>query len=220
MQAFGYHPTRGAYAIDWLPRKILDNQTKKEHNTIMCMNIRFVTAVLITVGELRANGTFSINDITKRLREQVNSGEMAFVDRLTEDINGETTYLINHDEVKEVFHELRHFNILRGLQENLKPGGWMVYCNAAMTPILKPNPVPRISSEVSAVSTQTVSLSLMDRVQTYLKGRMGQSVTMKEIQSRFKDVPMRCSEWSEFVAGMYLSVDKSGTPSRHSVRMQ
>ena len=224
-----------AYELD---KKDVDKSPSLIHNTGMCMNnLRFVTAVLVAVGDLRT-APFSVFNITTKLRKQVNDGELAFTDKTPETIDGVGTYRVDHQEVREVFNELRRSNVLTGLTSR-DTGSYMEYANdttAQVVPsptttgmvtcagqVVQPPINPRAGHTLLSVVAQPTALppdaALRQKVQDYLKGRSGQDVTMKEIQSRFKGVSKTCQDWGKLIADMGLPVNTQGTPSFWTARI-
>ena len=201
-----------------LDKKDIDKLPSLIHNTSMCMNnIRFVTAVLVAVGELRTV-PFSVFNITTKLRKQVNAGELTFTDKSPETIDGVGTYRVDHQEVREIFYELTKNNIITGLKSR-DTGLYIEFssdipatCTSSSSTVQ--GQMTRVGQVVQPTPTVLpCDASLRQKVQDYLKGRTGQSVTMKEVQSRFKGVSKTCREWSQLVADIGLPVNTSGTPS-------
>lgn len=245
MQAFYYDPKNGAMAhpvSDPINSQLaLDKPTNLKYNTNMCdSNIHFVTAVLLTVGELRKN-PFSIYQVTKRLREQVNQGELSFVDREVEDVEGNQTYRVDHVEVRSVFRELMDNNILTGLSSR-DAGPYMEYydtvnvdasplpkgvvdasgpCCCAVAPQASTQSLINCAGQVTSSQTQKAVVVMSDDIQLrvklidYLRGKSGKGiVNMKQIQSRFKNVDKTCREWGEYLLNIGLSLNKhQNTPS-------
>lgn len=234
-QVFFYHPKFGAQSADttgchkvdttqFVPKSV-DNPPSLDNNTSMCKQARFVTAVLMTIGELRQS-PFSAYNITKRLREQVNAGDLAISDKTPENVDGQTSFRIDHNEVKDVFRELIHHGVVTGLTSR-GAGAYIEYSND-VTPQIVASPTASVAvtcagqvvpppftppAPVFVNAKQTIDAALRQKLQDYLTGRIGQPVTMKEIQSRFKGVYKTCQEWGKIVSDMGLTVDTTGTPS-------
>lgn len=208
-------------------KKNVDNSPSLIHNTGMCMNnLRFVTAVLVAVGDLRT-APFSVFNITTKLRKQVNDGELTFTDKSPETIDGAVTYRVDHQEVRDVFNELRRTNIVTGLTSR-DTGTYMEYsndCARRLAPIQSPTAtgMATCAGQVVQAAAQPTALppdaTLRQKVQDYLKGRAGQDVTMKEVQSRFKGVSKTCSDWGKLIADMGLPVNTQGSPSFWTARI-
>jgi hypothetical protein len=196
----------------------------------MCKQIRFVTAVALAVSELRKS-PFSVFNVTERLRDQVNSGDVAFLDKPTAVFNGATTYAVEHTEVKEVFQELMRAQIIKDLSVR-NAGNYLEYSEGQpSSPVattvqpttLFPNPAALVAKIFQPAPARSVSTALGNsfdnKVRDYLNNRRGQTVTMKEIQSRFKGVSKTCKEYSDIVANLGFSVDTKGTPSYWTVNV-
>lgn len=226
-QVFFYHPSLGAQTIDTtglrmvdctiqpVPKKDVDNVPSLVQNTRMCKQARFVTAVLMTVGELRQS-PFSAYNITKRLREQVNAGDLAITDKTPEDVDGVTSFRIDHNEVKDVFQELLHHNVVTGLTSR-DAGQYIEYSDSqptATAPQQKQTARQLLGIATCVgvpVQATTPNDPLKQKTKDYLIGRRGQAVTMKEVQSRFKGVNKTCKEWADLISGIGLVVNSYGT---------
>jgi hypothetical protein len=203
----------------------LDNQTNLIQNINNMKNLRFATAVAATVAALRSS-PFSAYNITKELRKQVNDGSLSFIDKSPETIDGIGTYRVEHDEVRDIFHELIDNGVITGL-EFRDTGTYLEYFETSpITPTPANNTccqgtvtcagqfVPTPTTTTVSVATPTATNNpLNQKIQDYIRGRVGQRVTMKEIQSRFKGVNKKCNEYGAIVAGLGFSVNTSGTPS-------
>lgn len=120
----------------------LDKKKNLPQNNLNMKNIRFVTAVLLAVGEVR-KAPFSVFNVTQLLRQQVNGGQLAFTDKSLEDVDGINTYKVEHSEVKEVFNELERNNVVTGLASRPNKGYIEYY--------------PSVKSDVPAIPTSSVS---------------------------------------------------------------
>jgi len=78
-----------------------------------------------------------------------------------------------------------------------------------------PGPNGWACSTVQSAVSPTNAVKLRD----YLKGRAGQRVSMKEIQSRFKGTTLTCKQWADLVANVGLSVDSRGPVSTWTTGM-
>lgn len=215
---------------------MLDKFTSLSQNTnTMCKQIRFVTAVALAVSELRKSPSFSPLDITKKLRGQVNDGEIAFSDKEQEVIDGITTYCVKYDEVKEVFRELLHFVVINDIGHRNNPIGYIEYYDsnpqlvASGQVTLSPAPAPAVVIRAPVVSAplslnsakySVPYLGFINDVKTYLAGRIGQLVTMKEVQSRFKKVKgVTCARYATMLESVGFKLAKSGGSSTWSIQM-
>lgn len=187
-------------------------------------NLTFTTAVFTAAQQLRKN-SFSIYDVTRRLRSLVNDGSIVLSDRVPQDIDGSQTYSIAHEEVKGVFYELIENGILTGLDKR-DNGTYLLFFEKpvvdAVIAMSAPSapPVAPIQSPVVMPTPLPDDAVLMQRVQDYLSNRSGSNVTMKEIQSRFKGIRKTCDEYANLVARLGYPIDSWGrnsTPSRWTV---
>ena len=180
----------------------------------MCMKIRFVTAIALAVEQLRSS-SFSAFNVTKKLREQVNAGDIEFSDKSPESVDGQTTFRVDHEEVRSVLNELYNLKVVSGLQRR-DNGRYLEYvpCTSSpVTPVI-PSPYLNIVTTSSPVPTPLPPDALLrQKIQDYLKGRRGQRVTMKEVQSRFKGVDKKCNQYGALIASMGIPVNTGGTPS-------
>jgi hypothetical protein len=204
-----------------LAQKLLDNLTNPNYNILMCKQVKFVTAVALAIQDIRSS-PFSAFNVTQKLREWVNKGDVAFTDKSPEDVDGVTTYRIEHQEVRSTVHELINNGVVQGL-DTRDTGRFIEYFESAPIQCVSPTPTPQAPTNPRAGHTPLVSVcqpsplpadaDLRQKLQDYLKGRAGQNVTMKEVQSRFKGVSKTCQEWAKLVANIGLPVNSSGTPS-------
>lgn len=137
----------GPVTKDSVTKKFLDNPPSPVQNTPMCMkNLRFVTAVIAAVGSLRSS-PFSAFTITSKLRDEVNNGELSFIDKSSETVDGVGTYRVDHSEVRSVFRELLDNAVITGLKARQNPAGYLEYSNdtASVSPTQnqQPQPVPK-----------------------------------------------------------------------------
>jgi hypothetical protein len=111
----------------------------------------FATAVIVAIGDLRQSKPqgFSIYDITSRLRDQVNNGELSFSDRAVEDVNGQQTYRVGHEKVKALFHDLYNNGVITGLDKEYASStdgfGYAVFVN-------RPAAQPTTAAQAASVS--------------------------------------------------------------------
>lgn len=77
------------------------------------MTIHLVTAVLLTVKEFICNNSpFSAHDVTVRLREKVNNGEINCIDLPIGTIDDTETQIVSHFEIREIVAELYENKLL------------------------------------------------------------------------------------------------------------
>jgi len=200
-------------------QKNVDKDASLTENKSMCMtNVRFVTAVALAVQHLRAIAPFSAHNITTYLRDKVNCGELTFIDKSTEDVNGQTTYRIDHGEVRDVFRELLHNQLVTGLRSR-NAGGYMEYVEKqdAAQPAAFVQPPPAFVAANQSTSTITTTSvgnnDLHQKIREYLKGRHG-NVTLKEIQSRFKGRTETCQDYATVLGQMGITLYKAGALSK------
>ena len=142
-QVFGWS-TDLQKQIESSDKKPLDKPTSLNQNPIMCKTLKFQTAVIVAIrASLSPNKTvFSSYDVTQKLREQVNSNEIAFSDKTPEDINGNTTFRVEAEDVKEVIQDFYN----GGLLTRTNNGRYFEYSVA---------PFNTVASSVRAASPQT-----------------------------------------------------------------
>lgn len=188
-------------------------------------NTILATAVLLAVGELRQAGKFSVLNITKKLREWANTGELELSDRTPEDVNGVNTYRIEHDEVKTIFNDMYNNSVIINLSRGFN-GSYYEYADngSASTvsstsgwpkAIIAPRSYPKqpfVTKQTSDPFVQTI----LDYVSSCRSS--GKSVSMKQVQSRFKGVSKTCQEYADILvrAGYVLS-NASSPVSRQTV---
>jgi hypothetical protein len=188
-------------------------------------NLLFVTAVLLAVGELRQTKPqgFSVHDVTTRLREQVNQGDISFTDKSYEDVDmsdGTTlnTQSVEHSEVKALFNDLYANGVITGLDKSYATG-YITYVNrpAQIAPagtttqpsVAGVSPIGSNSVIVTTGKAQgpfpTINNSLtQDKIRQYLSNTpKGQPRTMKQIQSRLKGYLATCEEIYNFLSKSY-----------------
>jgi hypothetical protein len=166
-------------------------------------NVSFVTAVLLTVGEVRQRPSgFSIHDVTTALREKVNDGAIGFSDRNQEDANGVETYRVEHNDVKRVFEELLSTGVLLNLDSSFN-GKYRVFFNVDS---VVTQGVSNLASSPAVVYTTD---PLMEKVENYLRNKAG-DVTLKQIQSRFKEDGLTCREIYDLLSSWGYNLRGSG----------
>lgn len=161
--------------------------------------LKFFTAVLICINELtQTNKPFSAHDVTKKIREKVNNGEVQFSDRDQEYIDDVLTQKVNHLEIREIVRELYEnyfvfdWDIQRG-------AGFILYApkNSTAIPVNQPVqvidwPSDKTTDDIKKLFSQPigglsnrspVTLAHMAKVKTYLakKKALGQSATLKDV---------------------------------------
>lgn len=207
----------------------LDKITRLMNNTNMKQTL-FSTAILLAVAELRQAGKFSAYDVTRKLRDQVNKGELTFTDRTTEDLDGVQTYRIEHDDVKDIFNDLWSNDAITNLSRKhngnywefsdaaaLKPsfvGGIGPVTRLTLTPVTVcgANGNPLTTQVVTSRATVTSKDPLTSQVIDYLRGRAGTPTSMKQIQSRFKGVTKTCEEYAKLLIGAGYIISNSNLP--------
>ena len=207
-------------------------QTKTNMKTLL-----FSTAVLLAVGDLRQLKPqgFSLYEVTRRLREQTNKGEIAFSDKSIEDVDGIQTFRVVHDEVKAVFNDLFENGVVSNLKKSWdRNGGFFVFVNdsapattPAPTPVATPTPAstPTVASSLVTSTAPLPTIHNTDvvvKLLAYVQGiPSGAYRTMKHIQSRFKGIPLSCEEIAKKLVSLGYHVENSTAPfSRQYVRRQ
>jgi hypothetical protein len=205
--------------LNRMDENFLDKQTNSKQNTHMYdKNIRFAVAIFVVVQELRGQKAwFSIHDVTKRLRELVNSKQWAIKDFPMEVINGEETYNIDHQDVRDAFDELIDNGIITGLTMHFN-GTFREFSNQKKPCTFMGQPIDTFApSAATASRPQAVpsDSALLQKLQEYIKrkGALGYAVTMKNIQSRFKNNPKTCREWANMVCRLGFVIDADGSVS-------
>lgn len=186
--------------------------------------LKFSTAVLMAIREVLATKpTFSIRDVTLYLREAVNKGELAFSDKTPEDVDGITTYRVDHFEVKEQFGDLYASGLLSLTRRYA--GSYFEY-SAVPASASAPSPAsssPSVNVPI-ATSSVMVNQSAPDNIAilAYLAGcGKGSTISMKQIQSRFDSVRgVSCADYATRLAALNIPVTKNGNyPSKWTVTL-
>lgn len=187
--------------------------------------MKFSTAVLVTLRDVvTAKSPFSVHDITKSLRDSVNKGDIAFSDKDTEDVDGVTTFLVSHDDVREIFNDLFRSGVLNLTKKH--NGSYFTYedcgsnsqCACKSTTPSQTTPASQATSLQSPPQT-SVSQDFSQKVDCYLLGRgRGSVVSMKQVQSRFDSLKLSCTDYATALASLGYRVDKSAPyPSKWTV---
>jgi hypothetical protein len=174
-------------------------------------NILFTTAVLLAVGELRQSGSFSYFDVTKKLRDQVNQGQVAFSDRDLEDVDGVSTYRVDHNEVKTIFNDLWENDVIVNLDKSYTGRYWQ-FSNTTTSVASAPNNAVATSTSVTAAVRNPTQDPLSQQIVNYLRSRVGQPTTMKQIQSRCKGVNKTCGDYANLVIKLGYIVSNAHLP--------
>lgn len=205
-------------------KKTLDKKPSPTNNPIMCMNIKFSTAVTLAMKSLTDDkGSFSSYEVTTKLRDMVNKGEVAFTDRTAEDIGGVTTFRVEAVDVKAIVEDAyaaRLFN-------RTNNGSYFTYtpvAKASGCPVAAPvQPTPVQTFQVTApvstpvpvakVPVPAVTLPPTQKLKDYLNGRgAGSQVTMKQVQSRFDSLKgVTCGAYALQLESLGYPVTKNGT---------
>jgi GTP-sensing pleiotropic transcriptional regulator CodY len=177
-------------------------------------HILFSTAVLLAAGELRAQGSFSIHQVTTKIREWVNSGDVVFSDR-SPLIGGSFAYDVNHQEVKEIFTELCDEKILSNLDCQFNGTYNIFTCKNLVKQVTQ---APTQKTAVWNRQVTSAKIAPVDLL-SFLKARRGQAITMKQIQSRFKDTPRTCADYANIVLSLGFVIGNANLPvSKQTVR--
>jgi hypothetical protein len=159
-------------------------------------NVSFVTAVLLTVGEVRQSDSlpqsFSIHDVTRLLRDKVNRGALGFSDRNVENVDGVETYRVEHNDVKRVFQELFDTGILLNLTYT-DNGTYRQFFNVPSTVTQGVSNLISFPIALPLVQAKRPDDPIEQKIATYLANQSGE-VSLKKIQSRFKDDYFTCRE--------------------------
>jgi hypothetical protein len=178
----------------------------------------FATAVVAAAQQLQNSGKpFSAYDVTKTLRSSVNSGDIHFSDRTTEDVDGVDTYRVEHNEVKRIFTDAYSagvFGTLGRTWDNSGNGFWS-YRGASGTPVYG-SPTPTIAKPLPT-QPQT---NLEQKIVSYLHRQgIGSTVTMKRIQSRLKGYPVSCKDLASVLPKLGFKVSGSDCYSKYLVHV-
>lgn len=131
----------------------LDKISKSKQYHTMSKTVTFTTAVILTVGELRKAGPFSIYNVTSLLRNKANCGDYILSDKTQENVHGVQVYRIEHSDVKALFNELLDNGVLSNLKVR-NVGAYNEYSND-----VSPAPVsvaPTAPTTVTKVFTNIV----------------------------------------------------------------
>jgi len=201
------------------PVKKVDKPTSSVNTPDMCMTVKFSTAVVSAIRDVcvtKNSDKFSAYDITQHLREQCNQGELAFSDRISEDVRGDGTvsYRIEHPEVKEIIEDLYNARLLtrsynaRGYWDY--SSGFQANSTVQLATASQPVTAPKPSTTKSHVIAAT-SDPLAQKIQDYIQGRgNGAIITLKQIQSRFKGLPLTCASIAMRLETIGYNVNKVG----------
>lgn len=164
-------------------------------------NLKFNTAVLLAVGELRqtTNNPFSIYDVTVYLRKMTNSGDWSISDKNVEEVDGVETYCIPHDEVKEVFNDYFDNGIIQNLSKAWN-GTYNVFQNLVpfvLTPVSFPK---ALKKKTFCRQPKTVSDAFVGQVNDYITKHP--QTNLKKLQSRFKGHSKTCAEYANIVEAL------------------
>lgn len=199
-------------------KKALDTSTSLKQNRSM-KNTTFALAVLTAIGDVRQRPTFSAHDVTKRVRETINnSGDVNLIDRQREDVNGQDTYRVEHEDVKEIFAILLENKIITNLEKRHN-GVYIEYRNTPDTQCARPlTPIASVSvTPPQCINVPAQSAALLDKLKAYLNTRAHMFTSMKRIQSRFDAERGRtCVNYAEMVENLGLSINKSCAPNSPS----
>ena len=203
-------------------QQIVDAVASAKHNTHM-KPLHLVTAILARIAHFHALKTdFSAYDITTSLREKVATGEYDIVDVRKDYFGGALLAVVKHDAVRDIVNELfgldmipnysatNHFNSLRGVS-------YVVYRHGQNATIQRPtasvptpapvaSPAPTAQFTNSAAQPQTVAASqpntdMWAKAVSYVQNKklLGQSPTLKQVQSRLKGYSVTCNEIYNFL---------------------
>ena len=206
----------GKDVVSKLDQKPLDKKTNLPHNKTM-KNVLFQTGVLLAVNSVRVSQpTFSIFDVTKSLRNLVNSGTFGFSDKQPTTLAGVSTYFVDHQEVKVIFEDLIASGAVKDLTESNNPGGYREFSDTIKQ--MAPKAVftkPYIPKPTIVSNTAPASSSVFDaQLNQYVKNRSqsGFTTTMKQIQSRFKGVGFTCDDYVNIVLRLGFMVKRTDLP--------
>lgn len=196
-------------------------------------NLKFPLAVLVATKDVASNNpSFSVHDVTKKLRAMVNAGELSFTDRAQEDVDGINTFRVTHDDVKESFNEIWANDVVT-LNRRSGGSGYFLYelsqpVTSSIQGLQSPpiffdgkNPVPVVacgSKGLAVPATLTpaaISSKPLDtfalQVNAYINNVQndGRSLTLKQIQSRFKGIYKTCTEYAAIVEALGFGLHKS-----------
>jgi hypothetical protein len=206
--------------------QVLSTNSNVNNQSMQSQDLK--TAVLITAGELRQSsvGGFTAHDVTRALREKVNTGKLSLSDRSPKEVDGKSTYNIEHSEVKALFTELYDAGSFPNLGRR-HTGVFYVYSDSApvsqATTASAPTQCVALANVASPspVSSGRPTLNdgeVINRIDSYLENV--RQATTKQIQSTLKGVAATCEEIAKHLLDLGYDVDEDETipASRRVVR--
>jgi hypothetical protein len=238
-----YSPTLGATTVHNEGRKFIDTKQvvldhltslkqNKEKEKIKTMNILFVTAVYLAANQLIKKGNpFSIFNVTKSIRDDVNNGSLVIDDKEKVMLGGKQVSDVQHDDVKRAFIEMYDNGAFPGLGNRMSadymyrefvPSCLSSPINSTVsnTPVSAPQPVTPQPVVKICLAPQRVFSKVQTKVQAYISSK-GQP-TMKQIQSRFKKAKFTCLQLADILgkAGYKITKTHPEYPSFWTVQLK
>lgn len=174
-------------------------------------------AVVESVNEiLKTTQSFSFYDITKLVRDKVNSGEIAIPGNEAIQPNpSNIKYWVNHEDVKSVIDTLLNDGTLNnmGLKNVCVNGTFRVFeFDSPVTPQSTDNNIVVITPSSSSDDDATNS-PLEVRIKSYLSN-VG-TATLKQVQSAMKVNGVTCKDFADIVKNLGFTLTP-GTPDKFS----
>lgn len=197
--------------------------TKPQQTVTTVSNMKLITfaaAVALAAESLRQSKPqgFSIHEVTKELRNQVNSGSVGFSNKTVESVDGVTTYRVDHDEVRASFLDAFDRQYFPNLKKEFN-GVYNVYVNtSAPTLVVTPTPAPTVTvkptSAVVSNSSRYLDSSEGEAKLIAYVGNIakGDSRTIKNVQSRFKGCPMTSQEIADKLTKLGFFLENLSAP--------
>jgi len=155
--------------------------------------ISMTVAILLAIKEF-GNDVFSIHDITKNIRKNLNDSVYQLRYMFDQ---------VDHNDVKDYFTELVDSGLLDDYYVRYNPSGYREYSKNGSTSSPVNNPqtthtqvIPR-NTVPAAPSTTKIPTDVQVIVYKYMKNNG--PVTMKQIQSRLKGHPYTCEDIAQFL---------------------
>lgn len=166
------------------------------------------------------NDDFSARDIVEFLRAQCNDGNIEVKDVARHPADG--YQMIEYPEVKAILEEFYQEGAFNGYSYRTIPGGGYrkYFKNKAQNVIDINSPDATTQGAVAQSSADFKPLSIQSVVD-YVRPsiNIGNVVTVKTLQSRFKSTPKTCEEWTNILAsnGFGIALDVEGYHSKNTI---
>jgi hypothetical protein len=154
----------------------VDPTASLKQNKNMKLTLTLDEAVVDTAQKFKKTGNqFSIFDITRKIREDVNNDVYTLVGVQQKTISGRLTFNIEHQDVRRLFLDAISQGIITNLTQNYNTaGGYNQYqeevqplisssvTNTVQCVKLNPAPRPALTATTATTPTQTLGVSLPD----------------------------------------------------------